>query len=63
MDTTTVETTAPDFGVFAQLADYGPLGLVALALGYVAWIFIKRHLDESARLKEELKAKKTKRKK
>ena len=63
MDTTAVETTAPDFGVFAQLADYGPLGLAVLALGYVAWIFIKRYLDESARLKEELKEKKvTKRK-
>jgi len=59
MDTTAVETTAPDFGVFGQLADYGPLGLAVLALGYVAWIFIKRHLDESARLKEELKEKKT----
>ncbi len=31
MDTTAVETTAPDFGVFAQLADYGPLGLAVLA--------------------------------
>jgi hypothetical protein len=59
MDTTAVETTAPDFGVFAQLADYGPLGLAVLALGYVAWLFIKRHLDESKRLKEELAEKKT----
>jgi hypothetical protein len=59
MDTTAVETTAPDFGVFGQLADYGPLGLAVLALGYVAWIFIKRYLDESNRMKEELKEKKT----
>ena len=59
MDTTAVETTTPDFGVFAQLADYGPLGLAVLALGYVAWIFIKRYLDESNRMKEELKEKKT----
>ena len=44
MDTTQVTTTAPDFGVFGQLGDYGPIGLAALALGYVAWIFIKRHL-------------------
>lgn len=44
MDTT---STAPDFGVFSQLADYGPLGLVVLALGYVAWVFIKRHLDNN----------------
>jgi len=39
-------STAPEFGVFAQLADYGVGGLVLLALGYVAWMFIKRHLDE-----------------
>lgn len=58
----TVSTT-PDFGVFGQLADYGPLGLAVLALGYVAWIFIKRYLDESKQLKEELKEKKTTRRK
>jgi len=54
MDTTAVEQTAPDFGIFNQLGDYGPIGLAALALGYVAWIFIKRHLAEKDRLKEEL---------
>ena len=53
----TVSTT-PDFGVFAQLGDYGPLGLAALALGYVAWIFIKRYLDENKKMKEELTEKK-----
>jgi hypothetical protein len=58
MDTTAVETTAPDFGVFAQLADYGPLGLAVLALGYVAWLFIKRYLDDNKKMKEELEEKK-----
>jgi hypothetical protein len=58
MDTTAVETTAPDFGVFGQLADYGPLGLAVLALGYVAWLFIKRYLDENKKMKEELTEKK-----
>jgi hypothetical protein len=48
-------STAPDFGVFAQLGDYGPLGLAVLALGYVAWLFIKRYLDENKKMKEELK--------
>jgi hypothetical protein len=61
MDTTAVEQTAPDFGIFNQLGDYGPIGLAALALGYVAWIFIKRHLAEKDRLKEELE--KTKKRK
>jgi hypothetical protein len=54
MDTTTVEHTSPDFGVFNQLGDYGPIGLAALALGYVAWTFIKRHLAEKDRIKEEI---------
>jgi hypothetical protein len=52
-------STAPDFGVFAQLGDYGPLGLAVLALGYVAWLFIKRYLDDNKRMKEELDEKKT----
>jgi hypothetical protein len=53
----TVSTT-PDFGIFNQLGDYGPLGLAALALGYVAWLFIKRYLDENKKMKEELTEKK-----
>lgn len=57
----TVSTT-PDFGVFAQLGDYGPLGLAVLALGYVAWLFIKRYLDDNKRMKEELEKKPTRRK-
>jgi hypothetical protein len=61
---TTATTGTPDFGVFAQLADYGPLGLAVLALGYVAWIFIKRHLAEKDRLQAQLEDQKkpTKRK-
>ena len=55
--------SAPDFGVFNQLGDYGILGLTTLALGYVAWLFIKRHLAEKDDLKEQLKNKTTKRKK
>jgi hypothetical protein len=58
MDTTAVATGTPDFGVFAQLGDYGPLGLAVLALGYVAWLFIKRYLDENKKMKEELTEKK-----
>lgn len=62
MDTTAVETTAPDFGVFSQLGDYGPIGLAALALGYVAWMFLKRQWAEKDRLQQELNNK-SKRKK
>jgi len=53
MDTTAVATGTPDFGIFAQLGNYGPLGLAALALGYVAWIFIKRHLAEKDRQRQD----------
>jgi hypothetical protein len=53
--------SAPNFGVFEQLADYGPIGLVVLALGYVAWIFIQRNLAEKDR--QKLKETKTTRKK
>ena len=57
-------STSPSFGVFDQLANYGPLGLAALALGYVAWIFIQRHLAEKDREKtKSTKSTKTTRKK
>jgi len=67
VDTTSVAAaenggSMPDFGVFAKLADYGPLGLAVLALGYVAWIFIKRNMDEKDRLRKEAENKNTKRK-
>jgi hypothetical protein len=61
--TTAVDSTsaAPSFGVFDQLGNYGPLGLAVLALGYVAWMLIQRHLAEIDRKK--LKETKTTRKK
>jgi hypothetical protein len=43
-----------DFGVFNQLADYGALGVAVLALGALAWVFIKRNLDEQDRLRRKL---------
>jgi hypothetical protein len=49
-----------DFGVFAQLQEYGPVGLAALALGFVAWQFIKRKLAEKDVELEERKSKKRK---
>jgi hypothetical protein len=59
------QTQMPDFGVFGQLADYGPIGLAALALGYVAWIFIKRNMAEKDRLlkQSEMNKPKTRKKK
>lgn len=55
MDTTTVATqAAPHFGVFEQLANYGALGIAVLAMGALAWFFIKRNLDEQDRLRKKL---------
>lgn len=59
MDTLTttvsnVTNDVPSFGIFEQLANYGALGLVVLALGAVCWIFIKRHLDEKDRLQRKI---------
>lgn len=51
---TAVTNNVPSFGIFEQLANYGALGLAALALGAVCWIFIKRHLDEKDRLQRKL---------
>ena len=39
---------------FKRNPEYGILGLATLALGYVGWIFIKRHLAEKDELKEKL---------
>lgn len=52
--TTSVTNNIPSFGIFEQLANYGALGLAALALGAVCWMFIKRHLDEKDRLQRKL---------
>jgi hypothetical protein len=62
MDSTAVNTGVPDFGIFAELSNYGPIGLIVLALGYVAWIFIQRHLAEKDRLQQEAKPKRKTRK-
>jgi hypothetical protein len=63
MADSTATTTTPDFGVFNQLGDYGVLGLATLALGYVAWLFIKRNLAEKDEMKKQLLNKNAKRKK
>lgn len=50
----TAQNSIPDFGVFGQLANYGALGLIVLALGAVCWMFIKRQLDEKDRLQKKI---------
>jgi hypothetical protein len=49
-----VNTNLEDFGVFSELTNHGVLGLVVLALGYVSWMFIKRHLAEKDRMNKEI---------
>ncbi len=47
----------PNFGVFEQLTNYGALGIAALALGALAWFFIKRNMEEQDRLRRKLEEK------
>lgn len=51
MDSTTV---TQNFGIFEQLANYGSLGLVVLALGAVAWYMFKRHIAEKDRMQAKI---------
>lgn len=44
----------PNLGVFEQLANYGALGIVVLALGAAAWFFVKRQIDEKDRLEKKV---------
>ena len=53
MDTTAV-SNVPSFGIFEQLANYGALGIVVIALGAAAWFFIKRNMDEKERLQNKI---------
>jgi uncharacterized membrane-anchored protein YhcB (DUF1043 family) len=55
LDTTvTAAAGASQFGVFEKLTDYGALGIIVLALGYVAWMFIQKKLKENEELKKKL---------
>jgi hypothetical protein len=53
MDTTTAQAV-PDFGVFEQLANYGALGIVSLAVGALVWFLIKKNLAEKDRLQAKI---------
>jgi hypothetical protein len=53
MDTLSHATN--NFGIFTKLADYGALGLGVLAMGYVAWFFIKRNLADKDKLEQRIK--------
>ena len=43
---TNILLEANQFGIFEQLANYGALGLVVLALGAVGWYMFKRNMAE-----------------
>jgi uncharacterized membrane-anchored protein YhcB (DUF1043 family) len=47
-------TQEQSFGVFEKLTDYGALGLIVLALGYVAWMFVQKKIKEADELKKKL---------
>jgi len=54
LDSTAVATHASQFGVFEKLTDYGALGLIVLALGYVSWMFVQKKLKENDELKKKI---------
>jgi hypothetical protein len=55
LDTTvTAAAGASQFGVFEKLTDYGALGLIVLALGYVSWMFVQKKLKENEELKKKI---------
>ena len=54
LDSTAVATQASQFGVFEKLTDYGALGLIILALGYVSWMFVQKKLKENEELKKKI---------
>jgi uncharacterized protein HemX len=52
--TETAQQVVPSFGIFEQLAQYGALGLIVLALGAAGWYLLKRQMDNQDRLNKKL---------
>ena len=55
----TIDSTAAagsQIGVFEKLTDYGALGLIVLALGYVAWMFVNKLKKENEDLKKKVES-------
>lgn len=50
----TAQQVVPSFGIFEQLAQYGALGLIVLALGAAGWYLLKRQIDNQDRLNKKL---------
>lgn len=43
-----------EFGVFKTLVEYGVLGLVTLALGFVVWFLLRRELSSEQKQREKV---------
>lgn len=54
MDTTAVEHTNTGLGVYENLVQYGALGIVVIALGYVAWKMWNKTLAEKDKLQKRV---------
>lgn len=54
MDTTNVTTSAPSLGAYEGLVQYGALGIVVIALGFVAWKMWNKNLEEKDRLQRRV---------
>jgi hypothetical protein len=54
MDTTAVEHTNTGLGVYENLVQYGALGIVVIALGYVAWKMWNKTMAEKDALQKRV---------
>lgn len=54
MDTTNVGHTNPGLGAYEGLVQYGALGIVVIALGFVAWKMWNKNLEEKDRLQKRV---------
>ena len=54
MDTTNVGHTNRGLGAYEGLVQYGALGIVVIALGFVVWKMWNKNLEEKDRLQKRV---------
>ena len=54
MDTLKTEVANKGLGVYENLVQYGALGIVVIALGFVAWKMWNKNLEEKDKLQKRV---------
>jgi uncharacterized membrane-anchored protein YhcB (DUF1043 family) len=54
LEVTAPTPIVPSFGIFENLAQYGALGIIVLAMGAALWYLLKRMMKTEDELKEKL---------